>query len=559
MADVYTLTIKPIADLGDIKANVGTIQNYFDKLKMPKFSNQIREEAAKIEKEYDKINKKQIEGVKTVADKNQIEKSQNIILHSWNEILEVIKQVDGTEIDIDFNKFTSKVKEAQDEVERLGKQLNEELKKGNVSGIKNLLTGSGGTLQTDSGSINVGALSKTTSSKKLRTYASDMEAALNANQITKFLQIYKEAKQYVDSNPMFGDKTKQSMDAMGQAVDKLKDSVSSQTINAYEAAQTKVFEEQKIAVDGVTGSLHNVAQAADEYNQQGQKVADNNLKIAESGVELGKAAQTIERQVESYFGLNAIFRTVANMAREAMNTVKELDAAMTETAVVTNFKVSDMWDKLPIYTAQANQLGSTIKDVYEATTLYYQQGLNTSQAMGLANETLKMARITGMDAKDATDAMTAALRGFNLELNQVSAQRINDVYSELAAITASDTQEISTAMEKVASLAHSAGMEVETTSAFLAQMIETTREAPENLGTALKTVVARFQEMKQDPTKLIDSEGVMLDANKVDKALKSIGVNLLNTNGEFRKLDDVFLEIASKWPRALDNSRVLLL
>ena len=547
MADVYTLTIKPIADLGDIKANVGTIQNYFDKLKMPKFSNQIREEAAKIEKEYDKINKKQIEGVKTVADKNQIEKSQNIILHSWNEILEVIKQVDGTEIDIDFNKFTSKVKEAQDEVERLGKQLNEELKKGNVSGIKNLLTGSGGTLQTDSGSINVGALSKTTSSKKLRTYASDMEAALNANQITKFLQIYKEAKQYVDSNPMFGDKTKQSMDAMGQAVDKLKDSVSSQTINAYEAAQTKVFEEQKIAVDGVTGSLHNVAQAADEYNQQGQKVADNNLKIAESGVELGKAAQTIERQVESYFGLNAIFRTVANMAREAMNTVKELDAAMTETAVVTNFKVSDMWDKLPIYTAQANQLGSTIKDVYEATTLYYQQGLNTSQAMGLANETLKMARITGMDAKDATDAMTAALRGFNLELNQVSAQRINDVYSELAAITASDTQEISTAMEKVASLAHSAGMEVETTSAFLAQMIETTREAPENLGTALKTVVARFQEMKQDPTKLIDSEGVMLDANKVDKALKSIGVNLLNTNGEFRKLDDVFLEIASKW------------
>ena len=510
---------------------------------MPKFSNQIKEEAAKIEKEYDKINKKQIEGVKTVADKNQIEKSQNIILHSWNEILEVIKQVDGTEINIDFNKFTSKVKEAQNEVERLGKQLNEELKKGNVGGIKNLLTGSGGILQTESGSINVGALSKTTSSKKLRAYASEMEAALNTNQITKFLQIYKEAKQYVDSNPMFGEKTKQSMDAMGQAVDKLKESVSSQTINDYEAAQTKVFKEQKIAVDGVTGSLHSV----DEYNQQGQKVADNNLKIAESAVELNKNAQALERQVESYFGLNAIFRTVANMAREAMNTVKELDAAMTETAVVTNFSVGDMWEKLPLYTQQANALGSSIKDVYEATTLYYQQGLNTTQSMGLAVETLKMARIAGMDAKDATDAMTAALRGFNLELNQVSAQRINDVYSELAAITASDTQEISTAMEKVASLAHNAGMELETTAAFLAQMIETTREAPENLGTALKTVVARFQEMKQDPTKLIDSEGVMLDANKVDKALKSIGVNLMNANGEFRKLDDVFLEIASKW------------
>jgi hypothetical protein len=36
--------------------------------------------------------------------------------------------------------------------------------------------------------------------------------------------------------------------------------------------------------------------------------------------------------------------------------------------------------------------------------------------------------------------MTAALRGFNMEINEMSATRINDVYSKLAAITASDTQ-----------------------------------------------------------------------------------------------------------------------
>lgn len=48
--------------------------------------------------------------------------------------------------------------------------------------------------------------------------------------------------------------------------------------------------------------------------------------------------------------------------------------------------------------------------------------------------------------------MTAALRGFNMELNATSAQRINDVYSELAAITASDTEEIATAMTKTASM-----------------------------------------------------------------------------------------------------------
>lgn len=88
-----------------------------------------------------------------------------------------------------------------------------------------------------------------------------------------------------------------------------------------------------------------------------------------------------------------------------------------------------------------------------------------------------MARIAGLNAEDATQRMTNALRGFNMELNETNAQRINDVYSQLAAITAADTDQISTAMTKVASLANSANMEFETTAAFLSQIIETTQES----------------------------------------------------------------------------------
>jgi TP901 family phage tail tape measure protein len=88
--------------------------------------------------------------------------------------------------------------------------------------------------------------------------------------------------------------------------------------------------------------------------------------------------------------------------------------------------------------------------------------------MAMSNETLKMARIAGLEAAEATDRMTNAIRGFNMEINETNAQRIDDVYSRLAAISASNTDEISTAMTKVASLAHNANMEFETTAAFLA-------------------------------------------------------------------------------------------
>jgi TP901 family phage tail tape measure protein len=167
--------------------------------------------------------------------------------------------------------------------------------------------------------------------------------------------------------------------------------------------------------------------------------------------------------------------------------------------------------------------------------------------MALTNETLKMARIAGLECADATNLMTAALRGFNMEINETSAQRVNDVYSELAAITAADTNEIATAMTKTASIAASANMELETTAALLAQMIETTREPAETAGTAMKTIIARFTEMKKATGDIVTVEGEEVSVNKVDEALASVGVSLKNANGEFRNLDDVLLELASKW------------
>jgi len=44
-----------------------------------------------------------------------------------------------------------------------------------------------------------------------------------------------------------------------------------------------------------------------------------------------------------------------------------------------------------------------------------------NSAMDLGVETLKMARVANIDASEATNSMTAALRGFNMELNETSA------------------------------------------------------------------------------------------------------------------------------------------
>lgn len=256
-------------------------------------------------------------------------------------------------------------------------------------------------------------------------------------------------------------------------------------------------------------------------------------------------------RLKYFFSLAGGFNLMRRAIRSAVTTTKELDAAMTQTAVVSTYTVSDMWKTLPKYSKEASKLGVAIKDVYNAQTLYVQQGLDMNTAMDIGVETMKMARVAGIGAEEATNSMTAALRGFNMAIDEKSAQRINDVYSKLAQNTASNVQEISTAMTKTAALANSANMSFENTAAFLATIIESTREGAETAGTALKTVIARFSEVKQLYTKNqltgTDEEGQEIDVNKISKALRTAGINMNEFFMGTKGLDEIFKELGSKW------------
>lgn len=138
-----------------------------------------------------------------------------------------------------------------------------------------------------------------------------------------------------------------------------------------------------------------------------------------------------------------------------------------------------------------------------------------------------------------------------MELNDTSAQRVNDVYSELAKITATNTGDLATAMSKTASIANSANMSFENTAAFLAQILETTQEAPEVAGTALKTVIGRIGEIKKLYTsgQLMgtDDEGEEINVNKVSTALRAAGINLNEFFTGAKGLDEILFELAERW------------
>ena len=171
--------------------------------------------------------------------------------------------------------------------------------------------------------------------------------------------------------------------------------------------------------------------------------------------------------------------------------------------------------------------------------------MQTQDVMSLTNETLKMSKISGLDYANATDYMTTAIRGFKMELSE--ANTVVDVYSALAASTAVSTQELAEAMTRTASSMESVGSSFQETSAMMATVIAVTRESANNIGSAFKSIASRYGEMKSDPSALVDSEGEELAFNKVDAALKSVGITMKTTDGQFRSFTEVIMELADRW------------
>lgn len=380
---------------------------------------------------------------------------------------------------------------------------------------------------------------KINESIKISKY-NELEKELNESE-----QQAKEAEQAVTN---LRNKINQSFINFKGSLDLGIDSSKLQDIKAVEAAINSIGTEEIDRLrQGFDGLGIEVDELESKVSDTGEKISGEFSQAANSAMSMRNQFDQLSANIQYFFGIANGIQLFKRTIHEALQTVKELDAAMVKIAVVSDYDMSDMWSTLPEFTKRANELGVAITEVYDATGLYVQQGLDLVESQGLANKTLKMAKIAGMDAAAATDAMTSALRGFNMELNQGSAERVNDIYSKLAAITASDTQEIATAMSKTASIANNAGASIENTSAFLSMIIETTRESAETAGTALKTVIARFSELKKNPAEIGSVEGEIVDANQIESALRLANVDLRDTTGQFRNFDEVIIELSSKW------------
>lgn len=322
-------------------------------------------------------------------------------------------------------------------------------------------------------------------------------------------------------------------------------------VTAQEQQRTNAENQNAAALRQVTQSTQGLVSSTNQARTSFSDVAQGAYETASAAEKSAQSFDNMKNRILMLLSATSVFNLLKRTIRETYEDVKTLDKSFASIAMVTKYSVNEMWSQYSKYADMAADLGQKTDSVIQASALFYQQGLDTNEAIELTTDTMKLATLAGNDFQTATQEMTSALRGFKMEMDEGG--HVTDVYSELAAHAAASVDDIAQAMARTASIANSAGMSFENTSVFLTQMIETTQESAENIGTSLKTIIARFTELKENVAGTSDSEFSDLDYNKVDKALKSVGVSLKDANGQFRDLDQVFLELSGKW-ESLDRN-----
>ncbi len=248
---------------------------------------------------------------------------------------------------------------------------------------------------------------------------------------------------------------------------------------------------------------------------------------------------------------SSVLHGFVGVLEQAYNYSKDLNRSLNEIRIVSEKSADDMSKFAEQANKAAKALSTTTTDYTDASLIYYQQGLTDQEVLDRTETTIKMANVAGTTAETASQQLTAIWNNF-YDGSQ-SLDHYADVMVKLGAATASSSDEISEGIEKFAAVANTVGLSYEYAASALATVTAQTRESASVVGTAFRTLFSRIQGLTQGET--LD-DGTTL--NKYSQALATVGVQIKDTNGELKGMDEILDDLGSRWSTLAQDQKIAL-
>ena len=190
----------------------------------------------------------------------------------------------------------------------------------------------------------------------------------------------------------------------------------------------------------------------------------------------------------------------------------------------------------------AKEMNVTSTELAEAAVTFYRQGLGDEQVEARLEWVTKYAKLAKIEFSSAAELVTAAMNSMAKDIDE-DVQRVVDVFLYLGDAAATSGEEIGKAMQKASASATEFGLSFEWLGAYIATVAETTRQAPESIGNAFNSMLARMHNIKQRGFNEEDATKI----NDVAKALATVDIALLDSENNWRNMSDIFKDVSEKW------------
>lgn len=316
-------------------------------------------------------------------------------------------------------------------------------------------------------------------------------------------------------------------------------------------------------VNRLKSDLGKTTEGTEEYDNLSES-----LEQAEKSLE---GARDAAQQLEGPFGSaavagNMLAQSAINIAakfgrqlfqkatQEAKQFVVQWDTTMTEIRMVTGktqSEISTLSEEL-MQTAIKMKVDPTA--VGEAAVDLYRQGLSDEEISVRMEDVLKFSKVAGITVEQASKMLTTAMSNGLV----TSTQEAMDAMVALGDSAATTAEDISKGMQKSAAAAKEAGVSYEQLLTMLTIITSKTQLSGTNAGTTLQTLFNRMYRVTSGQD-IYDENGNRIAATTTSNALKNVGVNMFDNNGNYRGAYDILMDLAKGWEGYSDTDRNLIL
>jgi TP901 family phage tail tape measure protein len=367
-----------------------------------------------------------------------------------------------------------------------------------------------------------------TNAVKDEAAATKQQEALNGKRVSMLTQLNGMLKQCTDAQQKYALAAR-----LGVAGD------------AYKNIQLNINSIHEL-IDALRSGGNVTEEMAREFDRLKLAVSDTSTALHTTGNLVNRWATTGMQQLKSRLsysiGLAAIAYKAANEIKKMANTAIELDTAMNQLQIVTRSSSADMDVYAKRVSAMAKETAQATKDLIDATTVYARLGYSMDESATLAKYTAMLQGVGDIGASDAQNALTAILKAFNKDVDDVE-----DVMNKMVVVGNNfpiSVSQIAEGMNNAGSMLSVAGNSLEQSIALLTASNATVQNISK-ASTGLRTIAARIRKTTTD-----EDDGEPINEAKYEEVVNLLTkhkVLLTDANNEYRSTYDILKDIAGIW------------